>query len=42
MAILLLGGNKRGQWERWYKVNIPIADALYEDHITTLRQEGLL
>jgi hypothetical protein len=33
MAILLLGGDKSGQWERWYRVNIPIADALYVDHI---------
>jgi hypothetical protein len=42
MAILLLGGDKSGQWERWYIVNIPIADALYDEHIETLRKEGLL
>lgn len=42
MAILLLGGDKSGQWERWYKVNVPIADALYDEHIEALRKEGLL
>ena len=42
MAILLLGGDKRGQWERWYTVNIPIADARYDEHIETLKKEGLL
>jgi hypothetical protein len=42
MAILLLGGDKRGQWARWYKVNIPIADALYDEHLRALEEEGLV
>jgi hypothetical protein len=42
MAILLLGGNKRGQWERWYRISIPIADDLYDEHMETLKKEGLL
>lgn len=41
MAILLLGGDKSGQWERWYTVHMPIADALYDEHIETVRKEGL-
>jgi hypothetical protein len=39
VAILLLGGDKTGN-ERWYDVQIPIADRLYDTHIATLRKEG--
>ena len=41
MAILLLGGDKTGQ-ARWYEVFVPRADALYDDHLATLREEGLI
>ena len=41
VALLLLGGDKTGD-ERWYERYIPIADRLYDDHLETLRQEGLL
>jgi hypothetical protein len=37
-AILLLGGNKIGD-NRWYIVNIPRADKLYEEHINELKRE---
>ncbi len=40
-AILLIGGNKTGKG-RWYKVFVPIADRLYDQHLQTLRKEGLL
>lgn len=40
-AILLLGGDKTGD-ERWYAVNVPIADRLYDDHLDQLRKEGLI
>lgn len=40
-AILLLGGNKTGN-DRWYQEHIPIADDLYDDHLRTLKQEGLI
>jgi hypothetical protein len=30
-AIILLGGDKTGD-DRWYEVNVPIADRLYEIH----------
>jgi hypothetical protein len=29
-AILLVGGNKAGEWERWYETAIPAAEAAYE------------
>ena len=40
-AILLIGGDKTGQ-DRWYEEYVPIADALYDEHLETLRREGLL
>ena len=35
-AILLLGGDKTGD-KRWYKTHVPIADKLYTQHLTTLK-----
>lgn len=40
-AILLLGGDKTGQ-DRWYEQFVPAADALYDQHLDTLKKEGLL
>src|SRR5262245_36735285 len=31
-ALLLLGGDKAGNWERWYRDNIPLAEQLYSDY----------
>ena len=36
-AILLIGGDKRDEWQAWYDTNIPIADALYDRHLAGLR-----
>ena len=41
MAILLIGGDKTGD-KRWYEVNVPIADRLYEEHLEQLRREGVI
>ena len=35
-AIFLVGGDKTDNWADWYKTNIPIADAIYERHLTAL------
>jgi hypothetical protein len=40
MALLLLGGDKQGEWERWYEVNIPRADDLFDEHLEALRKGG--
>jgi hypothetical protein len=32
-AILLIAGDKTGQWKKWYKKHIPLAEALYEEHL---------
>jgi len=41
-AILLLGGDKAGQWEEWYADNIPRAEALYEEYLDEIRKEGVV
>jgi hypothetical protein len=41
-AILLLGGDKSGEWASWYKQVIPEADRLYDEHLSELRDEGTL
>lgn len=40
-AILLLAGDKTGE-DRWYDVNVPIADKLYDEHLNLLKKEGLI
>nr|WP_321166630.1 type II toxin-antitoxin system RelE/ParE family toxin [Pseudomonas aeruginosa] len=40
-AILLIGGDKTGD-DRWYELNVPIADRLYDEHLHQLREEGLI
>lgn len=40
-VILLIGGDKTGN-ERWYVVNVPIADRLYDEHLEQLGKEGLI
>jgi hypothetical protein len=41
VAILLLGGDKTGD-AQWYERFVPMADRLYDEHLQSLRQEGLL
>lgn len=33
VAVLLIGGNKEGQWSRWYKRAIKQADRLFDEHL---------
>lgn len=40
-AILLLGGDKTGN-DRWYVVNVPLADHLYDEHLAALEKEGMI
>lgn len=41
-AVLLVGGNKAGNWERWYREAIPQAERLYDEYLADLRREGVL
>lgn len=40
-AILLIGGDKTGD-DRFYETLVPVADDLYDVHLTELRKEGLI
>lgn len=41
-AILLLGGDKEGEWNAWYDRNVPRAEMIYETYQRELQEEGLL
>jgi hypothetical protein len=38
-AVLLVAGDKSGQWDRWYRDAIPRAEQLYEDYLAERRKE---
>jgi hypothetical protein len=38
-AILLVAGDKSGQWDQWYRDAIPRAEQLYEDYLAERRKE---
>ncbi len=38
-AILLIGGDKTGN-NRWYDINVPLADRLYDEHLSELKEEA--
>lgn len=31
-AVILVAGDKAGQWNRWYRENIPVAEERYEQY----------
>lgn len=41
-AILLLGGDKAGEWNDWYERAVPLADDLYDEYLRELGEEGLI
>jgi hypothetical protein len=41
-AILLIGGDKSGNWDAWYAEAIPEAERLYEEYLDDFRTEGIL
>jgi hypothetical protein len=38
VAILLIGGDKRNSWTRWYDDVVPIADKLYQEHLDEINE----
>jgi hypothetical protein len=38
-AILLLRGDKRGQWSRWYLDAIPAAERIYARHLAEIQRQ---
>lgn len=41
-AVLLLGGDKSGEWNDWYAWAVPLADDLYDEYLRELDEEGLI
>ena len=39
-SILLIGGDKRNRWRAFYAEMIPLADDLFDEHLTELETEG--
>jgi len=37
-AILLVAGDKAGEWNRWYKRNIPLAEQRFAEHVARLEK----
>jgi DNA-binding XRE family transcriptional regulator len=37
-VVLLVAGDKSGQWEKWYRTAIPRAEQLYEDYLAERRK----
>lgn len=38
-AVLLLGGDKSGQWNKWYASAIELADELFDKHLAEIDTE---
>jgi hypothetical protein len=38
-AILLVAGDKSGQWAKWYQTAIPRAEQLYDDYLAERKKE---
>jgi hypothetical protein len=38
-AVLLVAGDKAGRWKDWYQINIPIAEARYDEWLRGERAE---
>ncbi len=38
-AILLVAGDKPGQWDKWHRTAIPRAEQLYNDYLAERRKE---
>lgn len=38
-AILLVAGDKSGQWGKWYRTAIPRAEQVYDDYLAERRKE---
>jgi hypothetical protein len=38
-AVMLIGGDKTNQWEKWYARNVPRAERLYDQHLQNRGQD---
>jgi hypothetical protein len=38
--VLLVAGDKANNWQGWYEVAVPLAEARYAEHLAALNEEG--
>lgn len=38
-GIMLVAGDKTGKWDKWYRENIPRADARFDRHLESLKNK---
>lgn len=38
-AVVLVAGDKSGQWQAWYRAAVPLAEERFEEHLTRLKEE---
>jgi hypothetical protein len=36
--VLLVGGDKSGRWQQWYKTAIPLAEVRYAEHLAAMEE----
>jgi hypothetical protein len=39
-VVLLVAGDKSGQWKQWYRTAIPRAEQLYDDYLAERSKEA--
>jgi hypothetical protein len=39
-AVILVGGDKSGNWRGWYRTAIPLAEAAYLEHLKKIGEQG--
>ncbi|MFE9688874.1 type II toxin-antitoxin system RelE/ParE family toxin [Micromonospora sp. NPDC005806] len=37
-AVFMVAGDKSGQWQSWYVTAIPLADARFQEHLISLKE----
>lgn len=40
-AIFLVAGDKAGNWKRWYRQAIPLADERFAEHLIAMKENDL-
>ncbi|PGH43498.1 hypothetical protein GA0070622_5919 [Micromonospora sediminicola] len=38
-AVLLVAGDKSGQWQSWYRNAVPLADERFQEHLISLKED---
>jgi hypothetical protein len=38
-AVILVAGDKAGQWIRWYQENIPVAESRYKQYLADRKED---